>query len=85
MWYSSRQFLAVAGAVSNERFPTLVDPARPVEPVEALVVGGQEGSYPGNQVHDLKTALDAVRAFGTTGRFEGGVKRGRWIGCDGTP
>jgi hypothetical protein len=61
----------LSGAVSDERFPTLVDPARPAEPVEALVVGGQEGSYPGNQVHDLKTALEAVRAFWTTGRFEG--------------
>jgi hypothetical protein len=61
----------LSGSISNERFPTLVDPARQPEPVEALVVGGQEGSYPGNQVHGLKTALDVVRGFWTTGRFEG--------------
>lgn len=61
----------LSGAESNERFPALVDPARPPEPAEALVIGGQKGSYPGNQVHDLKTALDAVRGFWTTGRFGG--------------
>lgn len=62
----------LSGAVSNERFPTLVDPKRQPEPVEALMVGGQEGSYPGNQVHDLKIAVETVRAFWTTGRFEDG-------------
>lgn len=61
----------LSGAVSNERFPTLVDLSRQGKPHEALVVGGQEGSYPGNQVHDLQTALDAVREFWSTGSFDG--------------
>ena len=60
----------LTGSISDERFPTLVDPARAGEPSLALVVGGQKGSYPGNQVHDLNTALEAVRTFWTTERFE---------------
>ena len=63
----------LSGAVSHQRFPTLLDPARPVEPAEPLVVGGQEGTYPGNQIHDLDTALRVVRAFWSTGRFEDSV------------
>ena len=61
----------LSGTISDERFSTLIDPARAVPLDQALVIGGQKGTYPGNQVHDLNTALQAVRAFWTTGRFEG--------------
>ena len=60
----------LSGAEGEERYPTLVDPARPAEPAVTLVVGGQEGMYPANRVHALDTALDALRDFWTTGRFE---------------
>jgi hypothetical protein len=36
----------LSGAVSNDRFPTMVDPERQAEPAEGVVVGGQTGSYP---------------------------------------
>jgi hypothetical protein len=61
----------VSGSLSNQRFPTLLDPARQAQPAEELVVGGQEGTYPRNQVHDLNTALRAAREFWSQGRFGG--------------
>jgi hypothetical protein len=60
----------LAGALSGEVFPSLIDPARAPEPAELVTVGGQEGDYPANAVHDLETTLTAVRAFWSTGRFE---------------
>lgn len=70
----------LSGAISNEQFPTLVDRARATDPEEELVIGGQKGSYPGNQVHDLETALDAVREFWATGRFKNrSTTEGTWI------
>jgi hypothetical protein len=60
----------LAGALSGETFPSLVDHARGAEPTELLTVGGQEGDYPANQVHDLATTLEAVRGFWSTGRFQ---------------
>jgi hypothetical protein len=60
----------LSGALANQRFPTLVDPTRAADPAETLVVGGQEGTYPANRVHNLGAALEAVRAFWRSGRFE---------------
>lgn len=60
----------LSGAEGGQRFATLVDPARPSEPSETLVVGGQTGIYPRNRVHTLETALATVRAFWQSGRFQ---------------
>jgi hypothetical protein len=68
----------LAGALSGEVFPSLVDPSRAAEPTLLLRVGGQEGDYPANAVHDLETALEAVRAFWSTGQFEDTASL-RWI------
>jgi hypothetical protein len=61
----------LAGVLAGDRFPTLVDPRRPAEPAELLRVGGQEGDYPANVVHDLDTTLEAVHAFWSSGSFDG--------------
>jgi hypothetical protein len=61
----------LAGVLAGDRFPTLIDPDRPAEPAELIRVGGQEGDYPGNVVHDLDTTLRAVRAFWASGDFDG--------------
>jgi hypothetical protein len=61
----------LAGVLAGDRFPTLVDPNRPAEPAELLRVGGQEGDYPANVVHDLETTLAAVQAFWASGSFDG--------------
>jgi hypothetical protein len=63
----------LSGALAGGRFPILVDPTRSAEHRQALVIGGQEGTYPANQVHDLDTALAAVRCFWLSGRFESEV------------
>ena len=60
----------LSGALGNQRFPTLVDPTRAAEPAVTLRVGGQEGTYPANRVHGLETALEAVRTFWKSARFE---------------
>lgn len=60
----------LAGVMAGERFPILIDPDRPAEPVQLVTVGGQQGDYPANAVHDLDTTLRAVRAFWTTGGFD---------------
>jgi hypothetical protein len=61
----------LAGVLAGDRFPTLIDHDRPAEPAELIRVGGQEGDYPANVVHDLEVTLTAVRAFWATGRFDG--------------
>jgi hypothetical protein len=38
--------------------------------VNPVTVGGQQGDYPANAVHDLDTTLRAVRTFWTTGGFD---------------
>jgi hypothetical protein len=38
--------------------------------VNPVTVGGQQGDYPANAVHDLDTTLRAVRAFWTTGGLD---------------
>jgi hypothetical protein len=60
----------LSGALGNQRFPTLVDPTKAADPAVALTVGGQEVTYPANRVHSLNTALEAVRTFWKSGRFE---------------
>lgn len=60
----------LAGALSGETFPSLVDHARNAEPTELIMVGGQVGDYPANLVHDLDATLEAVRGFWSTGRFQ---------------
>ena len=59
----------LAGELPGERFPTLTDPSRSELPKEALVVGGQEGLYPRNQIHPLTVALRAAELFWETGEF----------------
>ena len=59
----------VTGSISGVEFPTYVNASRPVEPRRLLMVGGQEGDYPGNWILDLVEALDAVRVFFTGGCF----------------
>ena len=61
----------VTGMLPGERFPTLVDPARPELPKQPLRVGGQEGLYPHNWIHPLSVALRAVEQFWSTGEFGG--------------
>lgn len=61
----------LAGVLAGDRFPTLIDPTRPADPTELIRVGGQEGDYPANVVHDLDTTLQAVRAFWASGSFDG--------------
>ena len=61
----------LTGVLPGDRFPTLVDPARPEVPKEALRVGGQEGLYPRNWIHPLAIALKAAEAFWSTGEFGG--------------
>jgi len=60
----------VTGSISNEVFQTFLDPDLPPDPQEALVVGGQEGLYAHNWVHNLEDALCATRAFYLAGSFE---------------
>ncbi|HEX2250595.1 MAG TPA: Imm1 family immunity protein [Gemmatimonadales bacterium] len=61
----------LAGVLAGDRFPTLIDPNRPAEPTQLIRVGGQEGDYPANVVHDLNTTLQAVHAFWASGSFNG--------------
>ena len=64
----------VSGSIGNEEFPTVVDPAKPSDVVEHLVVGGQTGDYAGNWIVDLETALRAARSFFESGDFGGDVQ-----------
>jgi hypothetical protein len=63
----------VTGSVQSERFPTLIHPKKPPTPKELLVVGGQEGDYPGNWIVDLEMALQAARVFYESGNFGDGM------------
>ena len=62
----------LTGVLPGDRFPTLVDPARPELPKHPLRIGGQEGLYPRNWIHPLDVTLRAVEAFWNTGEFGGG-------------
>jgi hypothetical protein len=64
----------VNGSIANERFPALVLRDSPSEPSVRLVVGGQEGDWPCNQVVPLAQALDAALRVHTTGSFECGIE-----------
>ena len=59
----------LTGVLPDDRFPTLVDLARPELPKVALRVGGQEGLYPHNWIHSLDVTLRTVEAFWNTGEF----------------
>jgi hypothetical protein len=59
----------VTGCVRNDRFPTLIHTQKVPVPEERLVVGGQEGVYPGNWIVDLEMALQAARVFYEAGTF----------------
>ena len=61
----------LTGVLPGDRFPTLVDPARPELPKQPLKIGGQEGLYPRNWIHSLAVALRAVEEFWNTGEFKG--------------
>ena len=61
----------LTGILPGDRFPTLVDPARPELPKQPLKIGGQEGLYPRNWIHSLAVALRAVEEFWNTGEFNG--------------
>jgi len=65
----------VTGSIANERFPTVVDPAKSSDIREFLLVGGQEGDYPAHWILDLDTALRAAKHFYNTNLFEGGGLR----------
>ena len=47
----------------NERFFTATSPGQPAEPKVALVAGGQLGEFPGDEVVDRATALQASLHF----------------------
>ncbi|MFL5640703.1 MAG: hypothetical protein ACJ78M_15135 [Gemmatimonadaceae bacterium] len=59
----------LTGVLPGDRFPTLIDPARPELPKEALRVGGQVGLYPRNWIHPLDVALRTVESFWNSGEF----------------
>jgi hypothetical protein len=59
----------VTGAMNDEVFPTLIDPARSAAPHQVLNVGGLEGQYENNQVHDEATVLRVARSFHDAGDF----------------
>lgn len=59
----------VTGSIKNERFPTLVDHQKPDRPKQLLMVGGQEGEYPGNWIVNLNKALETVKSFYEAGEF----------------
>jgi len=56
----------------NISFTNLVDLSKP-EKIEKLVVGGQEGNYPGKLCVDLQTALLAAKKFAELGQLEQSV------------
>lgn len=63
----------VTGSINNEKFPTVVDTTKPPDIREQLVVGGQEGDYPGSWIVDLDTALRAAEVFFQSGDFSNDV------------
>ena len=56
----------------NENFSYLIDSTKSGG-AEALVVGGQEGIYPGKWCVDLTTTLKAARSFAELGSIERSV------------
>jgi hypothetical protein len=64
------RYILTGGVAVDQEFPTLTDPGKPPEPEEAIVVGGQEGLYPGNWVLTLESALRGARAFYDVGGFQ---------------